>query len=63
MDVRQYTEGAMAIDVLDVAEHKPAWHGVAKGRITDKMRENPSEAVNTTVSEVLLQFPPGSATP
>ena len=63
VDVRQYTEGTLAIDVFDVAEHKPAWHGVAKGRITDKMRENPSEAVNTTVSEVLLQFPPGSATP
>ena len=39
--VTQYTEGVLAVDIYDVAGHKPVWHGVAKGRITASMRRNP----------------------
>ena len=60
VDVQQYTEGTLAIDVYDVAEHKPVWHGIATKRITDKMRENPGETINEIVNEILLEFPPGS---
>lgn len=60
VDVRQYTEGTLAIDIYDVDGHKPAWHGVATSKITDEMRENPEAAVNAAVAEILSQFPPGS---
>jgi hypothetical protein len=57
--VDQYTEGTLAVDVFDVAAHKPVWHGVATKRITDKMRRNPDEAVNEVLGEILSEFPPG----
>ncbi len=56
--VRQYTEGQLVIDIYDVAEHKPIWHGSIKKRITDKMQENPQETVDEIVSTILANFPP-----
>lgn len=58
VDVQQYTEGTLAIDIYDVTEHKPAWHGVATKRITDSMRRNPDDSVSEVVNEILTSFPP-----
>ena len=60
VDVQQYTEGQLSIDVYDVAAHKPAWHGVATRRITDSMRRNPDETITEIVNDILVGFPPGS---
>ena len=60
VDVQQYMEGQLAIDVYDVSGHKPAWHGVATKRITDSMRRNPDESVTAIVNDILMGFPPGS---
>jgi hypothetical protein len=60
VDVQQYTEGTLAIDVYDVKEHKPAWHGIATKRVTDSMRRNPDESVTDIVEEILTSYPPGS---
>lgn len=59
VDVQQYTEGTLAIDIYDVQEHKPAWHGVTTKRITDSMRRNLDESVHNLIVEVLGGFPPG----
>jgi hypothetical protein len=59
--VDQYTEGTLAIDIYEVDEHKPVWHGVARKRITDKMRRNPDESLTEIVNDILLSFPPGMA--
>lgn len=59
--VSQYTEGTLAVDIYDVASHKPVWHGVAEKRITDAMRRNPSEAVTEILNEIYAGYPPGSA--
>jgi hypothetical protein len=56
--VRQYTEGTLLIDIYDVAQHKPVWHGSATKRITKKMRENPEETINEIVMNILATFPP-----
>lgn len=58
VDVQQYTEGTLAIDIYEVDEHKPVWHGVATKRITDKMRRNPDETLTEVVAELLERFPP-----
>ncbi|EAQ96733.1 DUF4136 domain-containing protein [Congregibacter litoralis] len=63
VDVQQYVEGTLAIDIYDVAEHKPAWHGVATKRITDKMRRNPDESLTEIVTEIFEGFPPGAMNP
>jgi hypothetical protein len=59
VDVSQYTEGRLAIDIYDVASHKPAWHGAATKRITDSMRRNPDESLGEIVNTILAGFPPG----
>ena len=59
VDVQQYTEGRLAIDIYDVAGHKPAWHAAATKRITDAMRRNPDESVSEAVNSILAGFPPG----
>jgi hypothetical protein len=58
VDVQQYTEGTLAIDIYEVDEHKPVWHGVATKRITDSMRRNPDESLTEIVAEILARFPP-----
>lgn len=60
VDVQQYTEGTLAIDIFDVNQHKPVWHGIATKRITDSMRRNPDESLTEIVDEILTRFPPGS---
>ena len=56
--VQQYTEGTLSVDIYDVAEHKPVWHGAATRRITSKMQKNPQETVNEIMVEILASFPP-----
>lgn len=58
VDVQQYTEGQLAVDIYDVAGHRPAWHGVATKRITDSMRRNPDETLTEIVNDILMEFPP-----
>jgi hypothetical protein len=58
IDVRQYTEGRLSIDVFDRAEHRPVWHGWATKRITRKHEENPEPAIREVVSAILANFPP-----
>lgn len=59
VDVQQYVEGTLAVDIYDVQEHKPAWHGVATRRITDSMRRNPDDSVAEIIMEIFANFPPG----
>lgn len=58
VDVQQYTEGRLAIDMYDVQEHKPIWHGVTEKRVTDSMRRNPDETITEIVNDILAGFPP-----
>ncbi|MGV2873657.1 DUF4136 domain-containing protein [Colwellia sp. E150_009] len=55
-EVRQYTEGKLAIDVFDVKSHQPAWHGWATKRMTSKDKEMPSSVIKDVVKEVVSQF-------
>ena len=56
--VRQYTEGTLSVDIYDVSQHKPIWHGIATKRITDKMQKNPQETITEIVTGILATFPP-----
>lgn len=55
--VHQYTEANVYIDMVDSAQHKLVWQGVATFTVTDKMQENIRETVQTTVDSVFGQFP------
>jgi hypothetical protein len=58
IDVRQYREGTLAIDVFDQHTHRPAWHGSAQKELTRKDLEQPAEPISEAVNSVLAKFPP-----
>ena len=58
--VRQYTRGMLAIDMFDVSERRPVWHGTAEKRLRDSDRDAPQEVINGAVDAILAGFPPGA---
>ena len=52
----QYTEGTLNIDLIDSASATLIWEGVTVGRITDKVRENLEEAVNSAIPEIMASY-------
>jgi hypothetical protein len=56
--VRQYQKGMLALDVFDVAEHRPVYHAVATKSITDSDRKKMDETIQSAVDAVLAGFPP-----
>ena len=58
VDVRQYTEGTLSVDIYDPQEHKPVWHGRAVRRITKKMQENLEDTLQEILGGIFATFPP-----
>lgn len=58
IDVRQYREGTLAIDIFDQHTHRPVWHGSAQKELTRKDLEQPAEPISEAVNSVLAKFPP-----
>lgn len=56
---RTYTEGQLAIDLLDVQAARPVWHGTVSQRITRQDRGDPGPALETAVKAIAESFPPG----
>lgn len=55
--VDNYTEGTLNLDVVDRAQSKLLWEGIAIGRISDKSREDPQTAIDAVVKQVFERFP------
>jgi hypothetical protein len=60
VDVRQYREGTLSIDVFDGRSHKPVWHGWASKDLTPSDLENSAAPIQAAVAAILAKFPPGS---
>jgi hypothetical protein len=58
VDVRQYREGTLSIDVFDVKTHRPVWHGWAKKELSQRDIEQSEEPIRRAVAAVLAKFPP-----
>jgi hypothetical protein len=58
LDVRQYHEGTLSVDVFDTHTHRPVWHGWAKKDLTRSDIENSAEPIRKAVAAVLAKFPP-----
>ena len=56
--VRQYTNGMLAIDMFDVEERRPVWHGVAEKKINEADREDVEGTIRAAVGALLAGFPP-----
>ena len=59
VQTRQYTEGQLAIDLFDVADARPVWHGTTSRRLTQRDRAEPDAVIQAAVEAILNQFPPG----
>ena len=56
--VEQYTEGTLAIDILDVGTDSPAWHGWATKKISGADRRDAAPLIKKAVNKILANFPP-----
>lgn len=63
IESRNYRQGTLSIDVVDAARKALVWQGIAEARVTEKMRENPGQTLDTIVTEVLESFPARNAGP
>jgi hypothetical protein len=61
IDVRNYREGTLAIDVFDGQTHQPVWTGRAAKEITRADQSRSDGPIRVAAAEVLAQFPPPSA--
>ncbi len=58
VDVRQYQEGTLAMDVFDVQSRRAVWHGSAKKELSKSEIEHSEEPIREAVTAVLVRFPP-----
>jgi len=58
IDVRQYHEGTLSIDIFDARTGRPVWRGWANKDLTAREIEQPGEPITKAVSSVLATFPP-----
>jgi Domain of unknown function (DUF4136) len=58
VDVRQYREGTLSIDVFDGRSHRAVWHGWARKELTRSDVEHSEAPIREAVAAVLSRFPP-----
>lgn len=57
-EVKQYTKGMLAMDVFDVGERRPVWHGVATKTIREDDIRDLDGTIQAAVDSILEGFPP-----
>ena len=58
VDVRNYREGVLSIDMFDARSHKAVWHGWAKKELSRADIDRSEGPIRAAVEAVLNQFPP-----
>jgi hypothetical protein len=56
-EVVQRTKGTLSVDLVDPKRNELVWEGAATATITDNMRENRNEVLNSVISQIFAQFP------
>jgi hypothetical protein len=56
-----YRTGTANIDVVDAKKKLLAWEGIAEGRLSEDMLQNPGPAIASIVSEIFEQYPARAA--
>ena len=56
--VSQYTEGTLNIDVIDRAQNKMVWEGIAVGRVSKNVKpEERAARIDSAVADIFAKFP------
>jgi len=56
-EVVQRTEGSLGVDIVDVSRNQLVWEGAATARVTDSMRENRSQVLDSAMVDIFAKFP------
>jgi hypothetical protein len=56
-DVQQYTNGTLAVDVIDASRMQLVWEGVAVHRITQSRADNIGPVIDQAMREMFDRFP------
>jgi uncharacterized protein DUF4136 len=57
VDVIQYRQGTVSIDLVDNRQKSLIWQGIADGRIDDKISQDPGKAIDLAVRQIFIGFP------
>jgi len=60
LNVNQYTEGTLFIDVIDAHKKELLWQGIGSGALTKRSPEKKEERIKEFVKEILSKYPPES---
>jgi len=61
VEIRNYREGTLAIDIFDGKTHQPVWTGWASKEISSSDQVRSDGPIREATAAVLAQFPPSSA--
>lgn len=57
LEVDQFTEGTLNIDIVDAARAQLVWEGIATGPVTAKVYQNRAAAIEQAVEQIFLKYP------
>lgn len=57
LDVDDYQQGTLNIDIVDRKQNKMIWEGIAIGRLTQDKLDHLQQTIQSTVSEIFTRFP------
>jgi hypothetical protein len=57
VDTVHYKVGTANIDIVDAERNQLIWEGVAEGRLTREVMENPRPAIESVVAELFSRYP------
>ena len=62
VDVTQYDQGTLIIDIIDMSSQKLVWRGIGSGVMSESPSvETRTQNINNVVNQILAQFPPGKS--
>lgn len=59
LNVNQYTEGTLFVDIIDANKKELIWQGIGSGVLKSKNVEQKEERIKEFVEEILSKYPPG----
>ena len=58
VNVNQYTEGTLFVDIIDRSDNELVWQGITSGALKMKSPEKRAARINQFVKEIFKTYPP-----
>ncbi|CAL2103610.1 conserved exported protein of unknown function [Tenacibaculum sp. 190130A14a] len=59
LNVNQYTEGTLFLDIIDAKNKELVWQGIGTGALKIRNAEKKEERIKEFVKEIMSKYPPG----